>query len=206
MVFVMSSRLKETLEFFHELEVWPTLRRRWRDIRVWIWPVMLGLAWWVLRYWSPEYSVWQSREGAPSSMVVTETARALVLPGAVAIAALVGLARAWSGRSAVNGAYAVGCLLLFLVFGWMLWCGVTHRLYVNERQAEIHLHGLYFRTVARDEVVRVGEEVVVRRGSVRSYPVLETREGGRIRVRGHGDWEWARYLSEIWGVPLAAGK
>ncbi len=198
----MSSRLKQTIELLQELEVGPTLRRSWRDIRIWVWPVMLGLAWLVLRHWGPEHMVWRSREGVPPSLIVLQTARALLLPGAVAIAALVGLTRAWSGRSAVNGAYALVCLLLLLVFGGMLWSAASYRLYVNARQAEIHTHGVRFRTVAREEVVRVTEEEVVRRGLVRSYPVLETRAGGRIHVRGPGDWEWAHYLCETWDVPL----
>src|SRR5690606_15381386 len=74
--------------------------RLWKDVRFWIWPVMVLVAWFLSRTWTPSAVLWESRPEAPASVIVVQTVEGLVWPGALLIAALVGLGRAWMGRSA----------------------------------------------------------------------------------------------------------
>ena len=172
-----------------------------KDVRFWIWPLMVGLACFLSRDWVPTAVLWESRSGAPPSVIVVKTVEGLMWPGTLMIAALVGLARAWSGRLALNGAYFFGCLFVVLVSGFLSWERMTYRLSVNAREATVRQHGFYYRTFERGEIVRISTHKTARRGLVRLSPQLELANGTRVVIAGTLAWEWAERLSALWGVP-----
>lgn len=170
-----------------------------RDVRVWIWPLVLGAAWWLDRDWMPDHLV---RRDPAGGLIVASSAAALIWPGALTLGAAVGTVRAWSGRSVLNGAYLAACLLGLIVFGALTWSRAGYRLQAGERQAIVRTHGVHWRTLEREQLAQVVEVAVVRRGINVVWPVLVKKDGARIPVRGPGAWEFADSLAQLWGVPV----
>lgn len=179
----------------------PTLIARVRDVRVWIWPLALATAWFATKGWIPADVLWQERAGAPASVIAVRSAAALILPSAGLLAALVGLTRAWSGRSLVNGAYLIGCSLVALISGYLSWTTATYRLAASEQRVIVQQHGFYFRTFERGEIARITEHQTSRRGVVRGRPQLELVDGSRVVISGALAWAWADEVSTLWGLP-----
>ncbi|HRJ46404.1 MAG TPA: hypothetical protein PKY38_03525 [Opitutaceae bacterium] len=171
---------------------------RWRDVRVWIWPLAAFAAWWLDRDWSPDHLVWRDPAGG---VIVSRSAGALIWPGALTLAAAVGTVRAWAGRSVLNGAYLAGCLLVLVVFGAVSWARLSYRLQVDATRATVRSHGVYWRVIEREQLARVDEVAVVRRGANVLWPALVKKDGEKIHVRGPGAWEFAGALAQLWRVP-----
>lgn len=169
-----------------------------RDVRVWIWPLVLGTAWWLDRDWMPDH--WVRRDPA-GGLIVGSSATALIWPGALTLGAVVGTVRAWSGRSVLTGAYLAACLLVLFVFGALTWSRTSYRLQVDEKQAIVRTHGVHWRTVEKGQLEQVAKVAVVRRGVNVPWPVLVKTDGTRIHVRGPGAWEFAGALARLWDVP-----
>ena len=170
-----------------------------RDVRVWIWPLVLGTAWWLDRDWMPDHLV---RRDPAGGLIVASSAAALIWPGALTLGAAVGTVRAWSGRSVLTGAYLAACLLVLLVFGALTWARAGYRLQADGKQAVVRTHGVHWRTVERGQLAQVAQVPVVRRGVNVVWPVLVKKDGTRIHVRGPGAWEFSEALAQLWRVPL----
>lgn len=180
---------------------------RLRDVRVWIWPAALALAFWLEREWSPRYAIWVSRAGAPFSWCVAMSIHQLVLPGLLMLASAVGLARAWRGRSAINGPYIIACILVLAVSAGVCWMRTTHRLYFTDQRATVVTYGVYFRTIEREDAKELRwQKVRSGRGIVRWHPVLVRRDGSEVSVQGAGMDEWAEAIKTRWGLPEKSWK
>ncbi len=174
-----------------------------RDIRVWIWPLMLAVAWWLDREWRPIYFLWRHDSGV---LIGGSTAAALILPGALTLAAVIGAVRAWSGRSAANGAYFLVCLLAALVYGSMTLSLVSHRLRADNTRVTVRMYVVYARSLERAQLAGIEERRVVRGSINRVFPVLVAKDGTKIHLRGPGAWEFTEALAEFWNIPVTPEK
>lgn len=179
----------------------PGWRARLRDVRFWIWPVTLGLAAWLLREWSPGYAIWESQGSAPFSWRVVRPVEELILPALFMLASAVGVTRAWSGRSALNGFYFLVCALILLVSGALFWVRATYRLEVDDHRARVGIYGFYFRDIERADVKELRWQPARARGIVTWLPALVRHDGTRVMAQGPGAWEWAEEIRTRWGVP-----
>ena len=182
---------------------WSKLVAPLRDIRVWIWPVVLGIAWWLDREWRPSYFLWSGRFDV---LMAGSSAAALIWPGALTLAASIGAVRAWSGRSAMNGAYLIVCLLMALVFGAMTLSLMSHRFRADGTRVTVRMYVAYARSMERAELAAIEEHKVGRGRINRVFPVLVAKDGTKIHLRGPGAWEFAEALAEKWKLPPIDSK
>ncbi|MBB6064005.1 hypothetical protein HNR76_000531 [Pseudoxanthomonas broegbernensis] len=178
-------------------------RPHWRhlaDLRVAVWLAAAALLWLCMREWTPHCLYWQSWPGHPWRLQALRPGTALAPAAIVFAAALAGAARACRGRSRLNGAYLAFCLLALPVSGATAWAIGSQRLAASDDHAEVRLYGFYFRSLARQDALRVDVQPYRVRGSTGYHPVVVRHSGGRVHLV---DWQFTRRLAQRWQLPAS---
>ena len=174
--------------------------RRLAGLRVAVWLFAAAALWFSRREWTPHYLYWQSWPGHPWQLQAMRPSLALAPAAIVFAAALAGAARAWKGRSMLNGAYLAFCLLVLPVSGATAWVIGSQRLAASDARVDVRLYGFYFRSLDRPDALRVDVQPYRVRGNTGYHPVIIRRSGGRLHLI---DWQFTHQLAQRWQLPAS---
>ena len=177
----------------------PPLWKHLLDIRLFFALAALALVWWLEQRWNPDMAVWRPLPGHSDNIIFTYTATALLGPGALLLVAAVSFARSLEGRNNVDVVCYLACLPVLLVTALMTANHASMRLELTPEQANVRLHLVYQRGVARDDAALLIAKPYRVRGATGDYPVLQRHDGSRVHLQ---EWAFAAELACLWQLPM----
>src|SRR5690606_9663699 len=98
------------------------------------------------------------------------------------------------------GAYLALCLLVLPISGATAWVIGSQRLAASDAHVELRLYGFQFRSLDRQDALRVDVQPYRVRGNTGYHPVVTRRNGGRLHLI---DWQFTRQLAQRWRLPAS---